>query len=409
MILRALAPLALVVTLVGAACAPDKPAVVHRVVAPPPAATWALDTHRYRIELAIDTGAVSRVDRPAVTEIDFGNLLAGAGALGRFDPRSLRVVEVGSDDEVVADAVPFQYDRSELDLESGELVVLLTGRTPADTTRRYHVYFDIEGSDIAPPVVSSRIRTREHVLDENNPSIRVDTDIGTWFIRESSGGASSLVDETGADWLAYSLAPEAQGQFRGMPNAVRGYGYFHPDFYRSPVDAVRAGPLRTLIDAESRSTLWRVRWKIYDRFATVTMTKSAWAYYLMWEGLPGGDIDPTTDLVMRATGVVTRLNEAWTGDLPGDEWVAFIDPEKGRSAFVAHPESDDVVDSYRLMDSGMTVLGFGREGVTGHLVDQHTMVVGLSDATTHEEIGRLVRDAIREPTVRVGEIQRAPD
>lgn len=408
---RRAALVALVITTAafGVSCAPDKPASVIRAAASPASGSWSLDTHRYRIGITIDSADAIRVERPVVIEVDFGDALASVQALGRFDPRTLRVVEVDADDQVIDTSVPFQYDRSDLDLESGELVLQLTGTTASDTVRRYQVYFDINGTGIEAPAVEPQVQTREHVLDEDNPSIRVDTEIGTWFVRESSGGASSLVDETGADWLAYNLTPEAMGQYRGMPNAVRGYGYFHPDFHRSPVDDVDAGALRARFDAESRSGLWRVRWNVYDRFATVTMTKSAWSYYLMWEGLPGGDIDPETDLVMRSNGVVTPLEVSWIGDLPGEEWTAFIDPDKGRAAWVAHLEQDDVVDSYRLMDDGMTVLGFGREGVTGYLEGKQTMVVGLADVTTYEAIAALVQDAIREPVVTVGEPQVAPD
>jgi hypothetical protein len=309
---------------------------------------------------------------------------------------------------VIDDAVPFQFDPAPTDAEAGELVVDMAGTTAADAERRYHVYFDIVGRDIEPATVPGVLQTAEGVLDESNPSVRVATPTGTWFVREGSGGASSLVDDTGADWLAYSLAPEAAGQYRGMPNAVRGRGYFHPDFDRSPVESVEAGPLRTRIVAGTRNGKWQAQWDIYRSFAVVTMVKPEFEYYLMFEGLPGGDVDAETDRVIRSNGVETPLGVAWTGDLPGEEWVALTDPAKGRAAFVAHQEDDDVVDSYRLMDLGMTVLGFGREDVNGHLEGPHTMIVGLVDETSFDAIAPIVQDAIRPPVVSVAEVEVAP-
>jgi hypothetical protein len=375
---------------------------------PPPATAWAFDSHSFRLPIVIGAGDTARTDRPVVVPVDFGDALADGHALGRFDGDSLRVVEVDDAGAVIGDAVPFQFDPAPTDAEAGELVVDMAGETAADAVRRYHVYFDIVGRGIDPATVSGVLQTKEGVLDESNPSVRVATPAGTWFVREGSGGASSLVDDTGADWLAYSLAPEAAGEFRGMPNAVRGRGYFHPDFDRSPVESVDGGPLRTRIVAATRNGKWQVQWDIFRSYAVVTMVKPEFEYYLMFEGLPGGDVDPTSDRVIRSNGMDTALGESWTGDLPDEEWVALTDPAKGRAAFVAHQEDDDVVDSYRLMDLGMTVLGFGREDVNGHLEGPNTMIVGLVDETSFDAIAPVVHDAIRPPVVSVAAVEVAP-
>jgi hypothetical protein len=403
---RRLGALAAAVAVAATACAGPEP--VERAVAPVPAASWANDTHGYRLPVTIGAGDTERHDRPVVVPVDFGDALVEARALGRFDPETLRVVEVDEAGDVIDESVPFQFDPADHDVESGELVVLLDGTTVAGAQRYFDVYFDIVGTEIEAERVTPLLETAEGVLDEDNPSVRIETQNGTWFLRESSGGASSLEDETGADWLAYNLEPEAAGQYRGAPNAVRGRGYFHPDFRRSPVESVDAGPLRTTVVAATRDGRWRARWEIFPTFATVDMVESEFAYYLMFEGLPGGDIDPADDEVIRSDGATTQLAEEWIGDLPGEEWVAFTDPAKGRGVFVAHREEDDVVDSYRLMDNGMTVLGYGREGVTGFLEGEHGMLMGLTEATDYDEVAPLVQDALRPLTIRVGEVERNP-
>lgn len=93
---------------------------------------------------------------------------------------------------------------------------------------------------------------------------------------------------------------------------------------------------------------------------TVQKVMSDIAYYLIYEGTPGGALDLTTDLVTKSDGTTAAANVSWTGDIPGDEWVYFTDPSLDRSLFVIHHQQDEIVDSYTTDAGGkMTILGFG--------------------------------------------------
>jgi hypothetical protein len=130
---------------------------------------------------------------------------------------------------------------------------------------------------------------------------------------------------------------------------------------------------------------WRVRWEIYPTYATCTVLLAPRAYWFLYEGTPGGAID-ANDTVVRSDGTVTDINTAWTDDnglgtANDSEWVYFRDSAADRYLYLAHEETDDIVDSYYLMPDGqMTVFGFGRDGAGKFMsAAPNHFTIGLAD------------------------------
>jgi hypothetical protein len=371
---------------------------------PPPAGDWTEPALHHRLPLTIGASNAVRVDRPVVVPVDFGPALAGRGA---FDAATVRVVEVDSAGAVLDAAVPFQLDLL-TDGDTGELVVLLKGTTAAGATRRFQVYFDAIGTGVAPATVTPRLTTTDGVVDAGQTSVRIATEAGTWFLHEQGGGFSSLIDSAGNDWLSYSTTAGSAGAYRGIPNAVHPEGHFHPGSTTATTQILARGPLRVVLVSTTNDGRWQLRDDVYPRTVTMTMTRAAAPYWFLYEGTPGGQIDQTTDVVIRGNGSQTALNQSWTGDLAGEEWTAFADTARGRSLFLAQQTQDASTDSYWLMESNMTVFGFGRDGLNKYLTGTRSMTVGLVDATTHAALAPRVQDAIRPPVTTLGAAQTKP-
>ena len=283
----------------------------------------------------------------------------------QLDVDSLRVIEVADDGSLLSQAVPFQFDPDaafdEVNNASGELVLLLDGLTPPGTQRHYHLYFHwVDGAVTFPaPPVQPRISLTDDVFDAGQDSVHVSSLEGDWYYHKQGAGFSSLVDSDGNDWISYSQAAGAEGEYRGIPNLVYPEGHFHPGATTATSVVTREGPLRASIES-STADGWAVAWDIYPQYAKLTVTEAPGDYWFLYEGTPGGSLDPNSDIVVRSNGIEQLAADSWTADLDGEEWVYFGDPVVDRSLYVINHQADSAVDSYRPMQGAMTVFGFGR-------------------------------------------------
>lgn len=357
------------------------------------AAPWAYTSRDFRVPVTIGANGFSRSDHTADVAVDFTSLLTAAGATGAFDPASLRVVQVDGAGNAVDTAVPFQFDRGAGYNAStnavGTLVVGLTGSMTASASRTYHVYFDEAGGTWAPVTVTPRVTLTTGVQDEGHPALRVTNSVGSWWYHTAGGGFSSLNDVDGRDWLSWNSAAGAAGQYRGMPNAVNPEGHFHPGHTTSTTSVVNSGPLKVTFRSVTADG-WASQWEIGPRTATMTMQQAPNPYWFLYEGTPGGEINATTDTVIRANGTTTSLSTRWTADLPAAEWVAFADPGDNRAIVVANHARDTKVDSHYLLQSNMTVFGFGRSGLNKYLTGVNRFTATLVDASTHAALAPIV-------------------
>ena len=162
-------------------------------------------------------------------------------------------------------------------------------------------------------------------------------------------------------------------------------GHFHPGATTSTTTLRSSGPLKVTL----RSTApggWSTEWAIYPDRARMQVLAAPSAYWFLVEGTPGGQID-AGDVVIRPTGAVTPLTQSWTGDLASPEYVGLTDTTRDRSLVTIHHQNDTGVDSYRLMENNMTVLGFGRNGLTKSLTGtNHSFTVALVESDVTNEV-----------------------
>ena len=140
----------------------------------------------------------------------------------------------------------------------------------------------------------------------------------------------------------------------------------------------------------------------------MTLLSRGHEYWFLYEGTPGGSLEPNSDFMIRPDGTETPLSESWEADLEGEEWVTFVDPVSGRSLFVAHHEDDLHGDLYRPMEGNMTVFGFGRSssplaGLMSEVPQRFS--IGLSDETEYAPSAVFIRSVLSPPPVTVGQLE----
>ena len=277
---------------------------------------------------------------------------------------------------------------------------------PATGAREFHVYFDTTAKNHPPVSVTAQVSVTT-TTDDGFESWKVSAAGNEWIYHRAGGGFASLLDAAGNDWISYSTATGSAGDFRGIPNAVapRDGGYFHPGRTTATSTLVASGPLKVTIESTAEGGAYRSRWELYPTFAKMTMLAADGPYWFLYEGTPGGSIDGQ-DRVRRAGGANQAIGTAWTGDLPGDEWTAFLDLGVGRTLVVAQNGTNSTVDSYRLLDGSMTVFGFGRSGNVASLTGTQSFVVSLVESTNSTEVERSGTAAARQGPAAAGPAER---
>jgi hypothetical protein len=138
----------------------------------------------------------------------------------------------------------------------------------------------------------------------------------------------------------------------------------------------------------------------------MTMLKADHPFWLLYEGTPGGVIEPAKDFLTLSDGSQKLLSETWTADIAGEEWVYFSDPDvgaSGRSLFFVQQEEDANTDSYFTLNDAMTVFGFGRDNVTPSItaIPSH-LTIGLMEGTGFTASASTIRGAYKSLAVTLG-------
>ena len=377
---------------------------------------WWDENWDYRVEVTTDAAGFARKNKPAEFTLNFTQIWSGLGKTGTFDPNSVRVVEVDANDAVLDAAVPFQFDKAAdyhaTNKAAGTLVLIMQGNTPAGATRRYHVYFDVTGKGFAPPSVPSQIDLDEAASDEGRAAYRLQTPVGTYYYHLLGGGFSSFDDLGGNDWISWNSSPGNDGDYRGIPNLVtpNNGGVFHPGRNTTITTLLNKGPIKvTFMSVEKKQygfrDEWEGIWEIYPTYAKFTVLVAPYDYWFLYEGTPGGALEPTTDFVVRSTGVQTNANTAWEADIPTEEWVFMADPNVERALFFANHTDDTKIDSYDQQQNVMTKLAFGRQGAKP-LIEKtilpRSFTWGVMDEITFEGAKPVIYNAYKPLTTTVG-------
>ncbi len=355
----------------------------------------------YRALVGIGSNEFSRVQRVAEVDINFTAMLANIGASGMLDSAAIHCHEVDSNGNLKILDVPCQFDPSVVynaqTRATGKMVILASGTTKKRSARYFHIYFSTVDSDspITPRAIPL-VKVTDQVFDEDQYTYKISTSSGEYFYQKAAGGFSSLVDADGKDWISYHPTGGAAGNYRGIPNLVFPEGHFHPGITSSTSTLVSVGPVKATIDSITADALWKVRWEFYPTTATMTVLAAPKAYWFLYEGTPGGVLEPNRDFSVRSNGNSALLSTSWSGDLIADEWVYFADPTLERSLFLAKHEDDSAFDSYRPMEGVMTVFGFGRNNLSSSIdqIPAH-FTIGLIATSVYNDARDLINSAIK--------------
>ncbi|MEZ4517192.1 MAG: hypothetical protein R3C44_10260 [Chloroflexota bacterium] len=377
---------------------------------------WLDSLWPYRVDITIGAAGYDRVGKVAEVSLNFTDLLDELRAGGRFNPDSIWVTEI-AEGQIINDAVPFQFDKVDNyhagNNATGILSVMISGETLADETRTFQVYFDTVGTDFPEPSFTNLVGLTTITDTYGFEAFQLATDGGVYVYHKTGGGFASLLDSGENDWISWNPTPTDEGDSRGIPNMVHPNdgGYFHPG--RDLVESsARRGPLKATITSQTPDSTWVTQWDIFPTYArlTVETVPEGKKFWMLYEGTPGGVLEPDVDLVTQSDGSSVTTAESWTGDIPGEEWVYFTDPALGRSLYLVHNEEDDIVDSYAPSTHKlMTIFGFGRSGNNRYLTEIPTeMTFGLVDATTLEDVGAAVHNAYKPLDVAISTPETRP-
>ena len=243
--------------------------------------------------------------------------------------------------------------------------------------------------------------TLSHGVDESaggDPNYIISTPSATYYLEKQGGGLSSMIDSDGVDWLGFHKKEGSghKGEYRGFPNAVHKQdgSYFH---------AMNAGtsPSTSVVETESDNHVrivftsdngqWQGQWDFYPDRCDFTMTRVSpgFHYWVLYEGVPGGEMNETDFWYSSADDQSHLINEHFEGDFPAPEWFAFGDVESPRMILVLHHEDDDALDEY-VSRPDMTVLGFGRSNKDKFLDTPQTFSIGFVESTEYATIKKTV-------------------
>lgn len=224
-----------------------------------------------------------------------------------------------------------------------------------------------------------RVRVSEVTIHGDMDCFRVETPTATYLLGKKGAGLASLIDEGGHDWISYRPGDKARGEYRGLPKCGQptkffhsgyGYGQYKTDnVFTSRITDQSPDHMR--VASETRDGKTAGAWDFYPDRATFTLVRMDQpTYWFLYEGTPGGRLDPKEDFVLRPDGTRTDLDTPWSAVVP---WVCFGAKESTSGlVFINHqaPEPGET-DSYvswpfrREADGSfqdMTVFGFGRKG-----------------------------------------------
>ncbi|MCL7413723.1 MAG: DUF1349 domain-containing protein, partial [ANME-2 cluster archaeon] len=382
------------------------------VIEAPPIPWW--NTSRpFRVPVTVNAARFERYEKPVDVSLNFTHLLSILEQTGTFDESSLRVIETDSlGVELLNPAVPFQFDKDtgfNADTKaSGTIVFIMEGTTPANMNRYYHIYFGLTGGSYIPLPVAPQVAFTDNVMDEGQLSYQIGTAGSTYYFQKQAGGFSSLLDSSGNDWISYNTNSGSAGTYRGIPNVYTG-GIFHPGGTSCTSSIISKGPLKIRLRSVCTDGKWESLWDFYPGYATMTMVKAGGKYWWLYDGTPGGILEPDKDFIVRPDNSKTLLSQSWDNDLTTQEWAYFSDPTAGRSFFVSHHEDDTITDSYRQMDGKMTVFGFGRtaSSKTGLLTSaSQKFTMGLMDGTEFSQSAKTVYSAYKDLSITKGTIEQ---
>ncbi len=368
------------------------------IVPEDPVTNW-WSTRRFRLPVEIRANGYQRTNKVAEADVNFTQLLTAFGQSSAFAENSIRVVEVSSGGSILDTSVAFQFDKEPgyhpQSNARGTVAFLMNGATTANASRYFQIYFETTtGGAYSLPSFSSQLVVTDNVVDEGQPSISVATPKGTYVYHKLGGGFSSINDVAGNDWVSYHQGGGSAGEFRGIPNIGP---VFHPGYTNSVAVLENQGPVRSRIRTVSNNGQWESVWDIYPDYARMRLLRRDTTYWFLYEGTPGGALNPTSDFMYRSNGQRSLLNTTISTDLASPEWAYFGDRSMRHAFYVVHHDDDLLHDYYRNQDNNMTILGFGRRDpcCTSLLNTLQDFTIGFADDSLFSAASQVINASYR--------------
>jgi len=219
------------------------------------------------------------------------------------------------------------------------------------------------------------IRVTEVTLFGDMDCLRIETASATYVYGKRGAGFASILDPDGHDWISYRHGQKALGEYRGLPKCGQPVKYFHCGYgfgqytnsnpFTTTATRLAADHLR--VHSETRDAAAACDWDFFPTHATLTLLRTPGRYWFLYEGTPGGELNPAEDFAVRPGGRKSPLTEPWTDEVP---WMLFgakkspfgllcvahqPSPPVSYVSWPYQPEADGSVNQ-------MTVAGFGRPG-----------------------------------------------
>lgn len=248
-----------------------------------------------------------------------------------------------------------------------------------------------------------------HGIDESAGGVSayiITTPSTVYYLEKEGGGLSSMIDSDGIDWIGFHNEKGSgwKGEYRGFPNAIHRQdgSYFHAlnsstDLSTSVIEIETDHHIRIVFTSDNGK--WKGQWDFYLDRCDFTMSKvsEGYKYWVLYEGVPGGDMDSTDFWYASVNKIRHPIEEPYVGDLPSPEWMAFGDKNSPRMLFLLHHEDDEFADDY-LFRPFMTVFGFGRQnGKTTEklLTTAQTFSIGFVESKRYVEIQKAIKRILK--------------
>lgn len=243
---------------------------------------------------------------------------------------------------------------------------------------------------------------------QNLPHFKVETPNATYMINKESGGAASIIDKDGIDWIKHSKSYEgkttngADSEWRGLPNLV------HRDPDNGVGHPAGTGLCKTVqksnnqLYTTSNSGLWEFSWTFEEDHTIISVEKNDTSrnYWFLYEGPVAGNFSPSTHYWGNDVDGVSfkqpnLRKEPYNGTW---QWAYFGDQSVDRSFYVSMVENDTLTDFFAYMGNlhreglessdGMTVFGFGRSRKVQPLMsEKNRFVFGFYEIKLDNEDG----------------------
>ncbi|MCH6259382.1 hypothetical protein MLD52_22700 [Puniceicoccaceae bacterium K14] len=203
-----------------------------------------------------------------------------------------------------------------------------------------------------------------------------------------------MVDKNGVDWIGFhnELGSGWKGEYRGFPNSIHRQdgSYFHAlnaktELSSSVVEIESNDHIRIVFTSGNGN--WEGQWDFYPDRCDFTMSRvsSGYKYWVLYEGVPGGEMDETDYWFCSADSDSHPIEETHEADLPSPEWIAFGDANASRMIYLLQHEDDEYVDGYYSRPY-MTVFGFGRDVKEKRLDTPLTFSIGFVESTDYAKV-----------------------